>query len=273
MAIRFFFESDGEVIQLPVNPEQLQIKGQGDNEFLHIVKLGDISILKEPKLQEIQIKCFFPAMAHRYYPYVLTPDYFQPPPFYIDFFENIREARIPCRFIVSDTVVNKMVSIESFHYTYEAGDEDVFYELNVKEYRRGRAWSLKGKSSLGSFKEEKKSYTKYSTSDAKIQDARKGKDGQRDSKKIVRPDTNRKGYESFQNREKEFSVGDEVIVNGLYWFDPYGGEPHETFLDFKGQISHIIQNPHWDQKYPYHVANQEGNFRGWVSFEQLSKRQ
>ena len=270
MAIRFFFERDGQVILLPVNPEQLQIKGQGNNELLHIVKLGDISILKEPKLQEIQIKCFFPAKVHRYYPYVLTQDHFQAPPFYIDFFENIREARIPCRFIVSDTVVNKMVSIESFHYTYEAGDEDVTYELNLKEYRRGGGQSGKIGSPFRT-KEKKKTYTKYATSDAKILDAKKGKDGQKDSKKQARPTTSRTGDGSFQNRTKEFTVGNEVIVNGLYWFDPYGGEPHETFSNFKGRISHIIQKPEPEQRYPYHVTNKEGNFRGWVSLEQLSK--
>lgn len=275
MAIRIFFESNGGVIQLPVNPEQLQIKGQGDNELLNIVKLGDISILKERKLQEIQIKCFFPATIHRYHPYVLTPDNFQAPPFYIDYFENIREARIPCRFIVSDTVINKMVSIEGFHYGYVAGDEDVTYELNLKEYRRSVASNLKIKNISKDTREKQQAYTKYETSDAEIQDAKKGgkkeQEDSKNSKKLARPDTKRTLRVGFTNRTNEFSVGDEVTVNGLYWFDPYGEEPHETFSNFKGKISHIIQNPEPEQKYPYHVTNEEGNFRGWVGVGQLSK--
>ncbi len=40
MAIRFFFEFDNQIVQLPVNPEEIVVKSPGNNKTEEIVKLG-----------------------------------------------------------------------------------------------------------------------------------------------------------------------------------------------------------------------------------------
>lgn len=133
MAIRFFFEYNNTVVQLPVNPEQISIKSNGNNKTEEIVKLGEINILREPRLHSCSIKCFLPVSSNA--PFVLTGGRFEPPQFYIDFFNKIIKDKKPCRFIVSDTSINMFVSIENFEYTRKHGDEDTAYTLDLKEYR------------------------------------------------------------------------------------------------------------------------------------------
>jgi hypothetical protein len=133
MAIRFFFEYNNTVVQLPVNPEHITISLAGNNKTEEIVKLGEINILKEPRLHSCSINCFLPVNSNA--PYVLTGGRFEPPQFYIDFFNKIIKNKKPCRFIISGTFVNMFVSIEGFDYTLKAGDDDTHYVLNLKEYR------------------------------------------------------------------------------------------------------------------------------------------
>ena len=132
MAIRFFFEYNKQVIQLPVNPDSFGITSSSNNKTEEVIKLGQISILKDRKLKTCSFKCFFPADSNA--PYVLTTGQFQPPQFYIDFFNKIKTDKKPCKFIISDTKVNMNVSIEDFEWGLNAGDEDTYYTIKLQEY-------------------------------------------------------------------------------------------------------------------------------------------
>ena len=132
MAIRFFFEYNKQVIQLPVNPDSFSITSSSNNRTEEVVKLGQISILKDRKLKTCTFKCFFPVDSNA--PYVLTAGGFEPPQFYIDFFNKIKMDKKPCRFIISDTKVNMLVSIENFEWGLNAGDDDIQYTLKLQEY-------------------------------------------------------------------------------------------------------------------------------------------
>ena len=133
MAIRFFFEYNKTVVQLPVNPEKLNVTVAGSNSTEQIVKLGEINLLKDRKLISLDIASFFPVSASA--PYVLTKGKFEGPNFYRDFFEKIQAEKKPVRFIVSDTNINFLASVESFQWGYKAGDDDMQYTLKLKEYR------------------------------------------------------------------------------------------------------------------------------------------
>mgnify|MGYP001304115262 FL=1 len=105
MAIRFFFEFENQVVQLPVNPEEIMLSSSGSNKTEEIVKLGEINLLREKKLEVCTIEGFLPINANA--PYIVTRGQFQRPQFYLDFFEKIRASTTPCRVIISDTDVNK----------------------------------------------------------------------------------------------------------------------------------------------------------------------
>lgn len=133
MAIRFFFEFENQIVQLPVNPEEIMLSSSGSNKTEEIVKLGEINLLKEKKLEVCTIEGFLPIDANA--PYIVTKGKFEAPQFYLDFFEKIRGSKTPCRFIISDTNVNMLASIEDLEYGLKAGDPDTHYTMTIKEFR------------------------------------------------------------------------------------------------------------------------------------------
>lgn len=233
MPIRFFFEYDKQIIQLPVNPQSLAISSSGNNRTEEVVKLGEINIIRQPKLQECSIKCFLPSNSNG--PFVLTAGQFKQPQFYIDFFNNIRNTKKPCRFIISDTKINMLVSIEDFDWNIEAGDDDVYYTLKLKEYK---TYSAK--------------VVKVTPSNTNTTTANK----QTNTQRAPVPAT--------------FSIGDMVVVNGKYTADSYGGGSFGTFTNFTGKISHIVADKNRARR--YHITTTSGGWRGWVSDKQISHK-
>jgi hypothetical protein len=232
MAIRFFFEFNNQVVQLPVNPEEILVKSSGNNKTEEIVKLGEINLLRQKKLEAFMIECFLPTDSSA--PYVLTAGKFQKPQFYIDFFEQIRQEKKPFRFIVSDTKINMLASIEDLEYGLKAGDDDTHYSLSIKEY------------------------IPFSSKVVKITSlAKKSKRAKVTAKAPKRPKTG-------------FAIGDTVIANGNYWYSSYGANPHGTFKNFTGKISHIVADK--GRKYRYHITTPSGGYRGWVAKNQISHK-
>lgn len=230
MAIRLFFEYGNLLVQLPVNPEELTINSEGNNETINIVSLGDINILKQKKLMSTEIQCFFPATLNRYAPHVVTSGDFRNPQYYINFFERIRKEKKPVQFVVTDTKINMTVAIEAFNYSLVAGDEDINYTLELREYRP------------------------YSAKEVKIVTSLSG-------------NTTPKAIVAEQRTPKKFAIGNQVTVNGDYWYTSYGDNPHGTFSNFKGKISHIVADK--NRKYRYHITTLSGGYRGWVAENQL----
>lgn len=233
MAIRFFFEYNNQVVQLPVNPEEIMINSSGNNKTEEIVKLGEINLLRQKKLEALVIESFLPNDADA--PYVLTKGKFEKPQYYIDFFENIRKEKKPFRFIISDTKINMLAAIEDLEYGLKAGDDDIHYSLNIKEYRPFSSKVVK--ITLPATKAEPAKVTPPPATE--------------------RPKTG-------------FAIGDTVIVDGKYWYTSYGDNPHGTFKNFTGKISHIVANK--NRKYRYHITTPSGGYRGWVDESQIKHK-
>jgi len=233
MAIRFFFEYNNQVVQLPVNPEEIMINSSGNNKTEEIIKLGEINLLRQKKLEALVIESFLPNDADA--PYVLTKGKFEKPQYYIDFFENIRKEKKPFRFIVSDTKINMLAAIEDLEYGLKAGDDDTHYSLSIKEYR---PFSSK--------------VVKITLPVNKAEPA-----------KVAPPAPP-------QRPKTGFAIGDTVIANGNYWYSSYGDNPHGTFKNFTGKISHIVADK--NRKYRYHITTTSGGYRGWVAENQIKHK-
>lgn len=155
--VKIFFVYKGDTIQIPVNPDKLSIKSKNGNKVVPVVSLGEVNILKEPKLKTISFKSFFPVASTQNYPYVLTGNYeanfysalikqilgkqnknaFILPEKYVEIFESIRKNKEPVRFIVLGLpqTINGLFSVERFDYGYEEGDSDITYEMELKSYQ------------------------------------------------------------------------------------------------------------------------------------------
>ncbi|NCU30387.1 hypothetical protein EOM57_01130 [Candidatus Saccharibacteria bacterium] len=226
-----FIEYDNRVVALPVNPQEIMLLREGNNETTEIVSLGEINMLKAPKLAGLSFECFFPPNADA--SYVLTKGDFRAPDFYIDFIEAIRKAKKPCRFIVSKTKINLLASIETFSYGIKAGPVgEVYYSLAIKEY------------------------VNYGVKEVKITDY----GANRPKTKNVNTAVSVTKPTPPAPAKKSVYAGCTVIVNGQLHVNSYGAGPGQWRRGFRGKINFI----NLSGSHPYHVTTMDGGWQGWV---------
>lgn len=120
--IDIYFEYKGETVTLPVNPEELSISLPGNNENADVVGLGEVNILRRPRLCPISISSFFPEDSD--------------PQSYVDFFHRVQRAAAPMRIVCNEFALNMRVGIDGFEHSIRAGEEgDRYYTLELQEYK------------------------------------------------------------------------------------------------------------------------------------------
>lgn len=131
-----FFDKDGIVYQLPVNPEEMEVSTVQGNEKYDILKLGQIVVPTQMELTEYSFSAEFP---HDTQPYVETSGNFKDADFYLNLFKSWRKSLEPVRFIASNGIgddINSLVLIEKLTITEKAGEEgDKYISFNLLEYR------------------------------------------------------------------------------------------------------------------------------------------
>ncbi len=199
MDIRFFFEYEGRVIQLPVNPENLKVSREMNNFKEELINLNEILILGGSKLASIELESFFPKYSDGYY--VVTKGKFEPYEFYERFFKTVFTSKKPMRFIVSGTNINMLVGIEKFETEFQAGDPDLHYVLGLSEYKP------------------------FGVKQVNVA--------------LPRPPQPTRPKSTSVATTKQVTVGCNVIANGTVHRDSYGRAPGITVRNYRGKINFI----------------------------------
>ena len=132
-----FITFGSQVVQLPVNPDELKTIMDADNSTTQIVEFGEINRLGIAKLKGVTFESHFPTNPNE--GYIRTRGDFRPPEFYENLINDIIASRRPCRLVVTNTRINMLASIESFDITHKHADGDVFYFIKLLEYREHAA--------------------------------------------------------------------------------------------------------------------------------------
>lgn len=114
-------------VLLPVTPSKIQTTIGSNNEVIRLLSGGDVNVLKSPKLVEIDLEAELPYVK---YPFAKYEDGFEPAPFFIKRFQNMKKRKRPVQFIVSRILLgqdegeytNIAVSIEEMVIKEEATD-------------------------------------------------------------------------------------------------------------------------------------------------------
>lgn len=127
----YFHANDQEMFRLPVNPEKVNVKTEGDGEEFTIAKLGRVNVPKDKKLSGFSLESFFPAQPTHY-----SGAVFKEPKYYIDLLEKWMRNKQPIRYIYvnGSFTINELVTIERFEYNESFGSEDVNFSLELKTY-------------------------------------------------------------------------------------------------------------------------------------------
>ncbi len=140
--IKIYFRNDEDILTLPVNPPKLEIIRDGNNLRREIVSIGEINIIRTPKLVEITLEGIFPANINS--PLIngaLSEKQYRSPTACIKFFEDVRDLKKPIIMTSSEidfklANTEGLVAIDDFSYYKEGGDEDVYYTLKLCEYKK-----------------------------------------------------------------------------------------------------------------------------------------
>lgn len=137
----FYFDYDGDHMQLPVPPPNFTMKIKGKNKVIELLNVGDVNILKEPGLTDVSFKVLLPGQE---YPFAVYPNGFKTPDYYTDRFKKYKRDKKPILFTIIREApwgeflfdIKMKVSLESYSIEERAGEEgDIYVSLELKEYK------------------------------------------------------------------------------------------------------------------------------------------
>ncbi|KXS42844.1 MAG: hypothetical protein AWU54_1192 [Candidatus Frackibacter sp. T328-2] len=125
-------EEQNETFRVPVLPSSFEKRAGVNLNIENINDFGEIGLIGNRKLDAINISSFFPAQKYNFVNYRYFPEPYE----CVDMIENWIDQKVPIRLIITDTNINKEFSIEGFSYREQDGTGDVYFSLDLKEYRR-----------------------------------------------------------------------------------------------------------------------------------------
>jgi hypothetical protein len=258
-----FLDDGNTVARFPVNPiDQLPIGHPTENERVNVLGIGEIALGRKPKLRTVAWESFFPVQSGD--SYAVDASEYKTPEWWVEFIKAIQAKadEEPARLIIDrrsesgDVFYSDdfQVLIEAFDPLDKGGEPgDIYYSIEFVEWKPHEA--------------------KVVTLQTPADTGASGQSGDSQSGASGQPSVSSQQTEPVQavtteQRGKsvgELAVGDEVIVNGNYWYTSYGDEPHGSASNKRVTITRIVKSPKLGQSMPILVGS-----LGWVMSDQLS---
>lgn len=128
------FNNQEKSFLFPVLPEQIEISDGQNSKTYTTEGLGEINVIKAPKLTTYKFESEFPGQP---YPYVDMPHYLKKPEEYVKDITHWMSLKRPVRFIYKGKSfdINEAVSIDSFEWKEVAGSPgDIEFSLTLRKY-------------------------------------------------------------------------------------------------------------------------------------------
>lgn len=127
------------LLKFPINPDSLKKETSSESNTVEIEGLGEVSTPKKPGLSRITIESFFWQHVN------LVPS-----AFYVMWLEKWQKTKKPANLIVTRLNYSMQVTCERFDHWIKAGEEqDIYFNLELKEYRPHGAKKLKKNTNPG----------------------------------------------------------------------------------------------------------------------------
>ncbi|ENY8956207.1 LysM peptidoglycan-binding domain-containing protein [Clostridioides difficile] len=118
--------------RFPIFPSSFEVKGNTIVNTTNIIKLGEIVVFGGIGLRSIDISSFFPNQNYPFCGYIGFPKPYD----CVALLKGWMEKGLILRFIITETNVNFECIITDFSYKEQDGTRDVYFTLNLKEYKR-----------------------------------------------------------------------------------------------------------------------------------------
>lgn len=135
--MEIWIQQDEDRLRLPVLPSAIEAGSTSNNQTINIDSRGEIMLLGREDLRTMTIESFFPNQEYYFNEYSNPPK----PWSLVSKILTWKASREPIRVIVTGTLLNVEMGIENFVYGERDGSGDVYYSLDLKDYRRLKARS------------------------------------------------------------------------------------------------------------------------------------
>lgn len=128
-------------VLLPISPESFSLKIKNANKTLTLINEGEINILRDAGLSELDFKVLIPAVQYSFAKY---DGGFKRPLYFLDYFEKLKTSKQPFQFIVSRKLpdgkmlfdTNMKVSLEDYKVDEKSNEGfDLVVSISLKQYK------------------------------------------------------------------------------------------------------------------------------------------
>ncbi|CAH0121052.1 hypothetical protein PAE9249_03578 [Paenibacillus sp. CECT 9249] len=142
ITFKLSFNNEAESLWLPVPPQSFEIQTGLNNTTVNIHELGEAVLIGKRRLKSVSLSSYFPIADDGLYQYADFP----PPAKCIETIERWRDSKRPIRLKITGESVkfNEAMTIENFNYSQRKGPQDVYFTLDLREYRFLQAKTVPG---------------------------------------------------------------------------------------------------------------------------------
>ena len=129
--MEIYLGTDDDKIRFPVVPPSIGVNRSNNIDTESVIKLGEVPIFNGTSLKTIEFTSFFPNQEYSFCDYT---GFMKP----YEFSEKIQKWMYegkPLRIIVTDSPTNMQCLIQQFDTVEQDGTRDLYFTLNLLEYR------------------------------------------------------------------------------------------------------------------------------------------
>lgn len=129
--MEIYLGTDNDKIRFPVVPSSIGVNRSNNIDTESVIKLGEVPIFNGTSLKTIELTSFFPNQEYSFCDYTG----FMKPYEFSDKIQKWMYEGKPLRIIITDSPTNMQCLIQQFDTVEQDGTRDLYFTLNLLEYR------------------------------------------------------------------------------------------------------------------------------------------
>ena len=131
MLTEIWFKTKDKAVRLPVIPSEFERVIDAGYDANAIIGLGDVAVLTSNGLAQLSLSSFFPNNEYSFNEYSNVPKPYD----MVRYFKEWKNKGTVVRVIFTGTDINQEMYITNFAYGEKDGTGDVYYNMDLLEYR------------------------------------------------------------------------------------------------------------------------------------------
>ena len=131
MISEIWIKTKDKAIRLPVMPSEFERIIDADYETKAIIGFGDVALFNSNGLAKLSLTSFFPNQQYSFNAYSNVPKPYE----FIRYFKQWKNQGTVVRVVLTGTDINQEMYITNFTYGERDGTGDVYYTMDLLEYR------------------------------------------------------------------------------------------------------------------------------------------